>query len=90
MRKKLVGLSGAGMSAESGLKTFRDADELWEGHDVYEVASPHLMLDKEISHFIPGVKPGSVRNCTKNQPLIMSSVFQPRSFCYLFSCIPKY
>ncbi|SET11308.1 SIR2 family NAD-dependent protein deacylase [Thalassotalea agarivorans] len=32
-------LSGAGMSAESGLKTFRDADGLWEGHDVMEVAS---------------------------------------------------
>lgn len=39
-RKKLVVLSGAGMSAESGLKTFRDADGLWEGHDVYSVASP--------------------------------------------------
>ena len=36
----LVLLTGAGMSAESGLKTFRDADGLWEGHDVYEVASP--------------------------------------------------
>ena len=28
------------MSAESGIKTFRDADGLWEGHDIYEVASP--------------------------------------------------
>lgn len=36
----LVVLTGAGMSAESGLKTFRDADGLWEGHDVMEVASP--------------------------------------------------
>ena len=33
-------LTGAGMSAESGLKTFRDANGLWEGHDVMEVASP--------------------------------------------------
>ncbi len=33
-------LSGAGMSAESGLKTFRDANGLWEGHDVMQVASP--------------------------------------------------
>lgn len=40
MRKKIVVLSGAGMSADSGLKTFRDADGLWEGHDVMEVASP--------------------------------------------------
>jgi len=38
--KHVVVLSGAGMSAESGLKTFRDADGLWEGHDVMEVASP--------------------------------------------------
>jgi len=38
--KKLVVLSGAGMSAESGLKTFRDADGLWEGHDVTAVATP--------------------------------------------------
>jgi NAD-dependent deacetylase len=38
--KKLVVLTGAGMSAESGIKTFRDAGGLWEGHDVMEVASP--------------------------------------------------
>lgn len=38
--KKLVILSGAGISAESGIKTFRDAGGLWEGHDVMEVASP--------------------------------------------------
>lgn len=38
--KHIVILTGAGMSAESGLKTFRDADGLWEGHDVLEVATP--------------------------------------------------
>ena len=38
--KKIVVLSGAGMSAESGINTFRDANGLWEGHDVMEVASP--------------------------------------------------
>jgi NAD-dependent deacetylase len=38
--KKLIVLTGAGISAESGLKTFRDTDGLWEGYDVYEVASP--------------------------------------------------
>ena len=37
--KRLVVLTGAGISAESGIKTFRDADGLWEGHDVMEVAS---------------------------------------------------
>ncbi|MDT8347718.1 MAG: Sir2 family NAD-dependent protein deacetylase, partial [Flavobacteriaceae bacterium] len=39
-KKRLVVLSGAGISAESGIKTFRDADGLWEGHDVQEVATP--------------------------------------------------
>ena len=52
MTKHIVVLTGAGMSAESGLKTFRDADGLWEGHDVMQVASsygfktnPELVLD---------------------------------------------
>lgn len=40
MKKHLVVLTGAGISAESGIKTFRDADGLWEGHDVMEVATP--------------------------------------------------
>lgn len=38
--KKIVVLTGAGISAESGITTFRDADGLWEGHDVMEVATP--------------------------------------------------
>ena len=38
--KRLVVLTGAGISAESGINTFRDADGLWEGHDIMEVASP--------------------------------------------------
>ncbi len=37
---KIVVLTGAGISAESGLKTFRDADGLWEGHRVEDVATP--------------------------------------------------
>lgn len=38
--KNIVVLTGAGASADSGISTFRDADGLWEGHDVMEVASP--------------------------------------------------
>lgn len=38
--KKLVVLTGAGISAESGLKTFRDSDGLWEGYSIEEVATP--------------------------------------------------
>ncbi len=39
-KKKLVILSGAGISAESGIPTFRATDGLWEGHNVLEVATP--------------------------------------------------
>lgn len=59
-------LTGAGISAESGLKTFRDSDGLWEGYDVYEVATPRgwnknpqLVLDfynmrrKDVAQAIP-------------------------------------
>ena len=38
--KKIIVLTGAGISPESGLQTFRDANGLWEGHDIMEVASP--------------------------------------------------
>ena len=64
--KHIVVLTGAGISAESGIKTFRDADGLWEGHDVMEVASPEgfaknpeLVLDfynqrrKQLKEVIP-------------------------------------
>ncbi len=51
-KKKIVFLSGAGISAESGLKTFRDSDGLWENHSIMDVASiegwnknPKLVLD---------------------------------------------
>ncbi|MGF1668973.1 MAG: NAD-dependent deacylase [Balneolaceae bacterium] len=40
MTDKVVVLTGAGMSADSGLATFRDSGGLWEGYDVYEVATP--------------------------------------------------
>jgi NAD-dependent deacetylase len=66
MKKNLIVLSGAGVSAESGLKTFRNSDGLWMGYDVYEVASkegrkkdPELVLDfynkrrKEVAKALP-------------------------------------
>jgi NAD-dependent deacetylase len=40
VKKKVVVLTGAGISAESGLRTFRDSDGLWEGYDVTQVATP--------------------------------------------------
>ena len=52
MKKKLAVLTGAGISAESGIKTFRDSGGLWEEHDVMDVASiegwnknPQLVLE---------------------------------------------
>ncbi|HEY6505967.1 MAG TPA: NAD-dependent deacylase [Chitinophagaceae bacterium] len=39
-KKKIVVLSGAGISAESGLRTFRDSDGLWEGYNIEDVATP--------------------------------------------------
>ena len=38
--KKIIVFSGAGISAESGLKTFRDNDGLWENYNIHEVATP--------------------------------------------------
>ncbi len=40
MKKRLVVLTGAGISAESGLRTFRDSDGLWEGYNIEDVATP--------------------------------------------------
>lgn len=40
MRQKIVVLTGAGISAESGLNTFRDSDGLWEGYNINDVATP--------------------------------------------------
>lgn len=44
MKKKLVVLTGAGMSADSGLKTFRGSDGLWENHRIEDVATPEAWL----------------------------------------------
>ena len=51
MKKKLVVLTGAGVSAESGVSTFRDSDGLWEQHKVEDVASI-LPLVKENVEFL--------------------------------------
>lgn len=47
--KKLVFLTGAGISAESGIRTFRDSGGLWEDHNVTDVASPEgWMRNREL------------------------------------------
>lgn len=42
---RIVVLSGAGLSKPSGIPTFRDADGLWEGHDIYDVATPQAWFN---------------------------------------------
>jgi NAD-dependent deacetylase len=66
-KKNLVVLTGAGISAESGLKTFRDSDGLWEGYDINEVATatawkknPALVLE------FYNIRRKSVREATPN------------------------
>ncbi|MGB3591280.1 MAG: NAD-dependent deacylase [Nonlabens sp.] len=70
--KNLVVLTGAGISAESGITTFRDADGLWEGHDVMEVASPagfasnpELVLDfyNKRRRQLKTVEPNAAHHC---------------------------
>jgi NAD-dependent deacetylase len=51
MKKNIVILTGAGISAESGLKTFRDNNGLWENHRVEDVATPEAFArDPELVH----------------------------------------
>ena len=51
MKKNIVILTGAGISAESGLKTFRDNNGLWENHRVEEVATPEAFArNPELVH----------------------------------------
>lgn len=77
--KHIVVLTGAGMSAESGIKTFRDSNGLWEGHNVMQVASPmgwkqnpKLVLDfynqrrKQLFEVQPNTAHRALKNLEKN------------------------
>lgn len=79
MKKQLIVLTGAGISAESGLQTFRDSDGLWMGHDVYAVATPEgwkknprLVLDfynmrrREVAGAKPNVAHEAVASLQEN------------------------
>jgi len=66
--KKIVVLTGAGMSAESGLKTFRDSDGLWENHNVYDVATPEAWeRDPEMVLKFYNERRKQVRNAKPNK-----------------------
>ena len=45
---KLVVLTGAGISAESGLRTYSDADGLWEGYNIEDVATPRAWKNNPV------------------------------------------
>jgi NAD-dependent deacetylase len=47
MKKHVVVISGAGISAESGVKTFRDSDGLWENHRIEDVATPQAWIQNQ-------------------------------------------
>jgi len=68
MKKKLVVLTGAGMSAESGIKTFRDSGGLWEEYDVMQVASIEgWFQDPELVQRFYNERRLQLKNCQPNQ-----------------------
>ncbi|ANW96453.1 NAD-dependent deacylase [Wenyingzhuangia fucanilytica] len=78
--KNLVILTGAGISAESGIKTFRDSNGLWENHDVMEVASIHGWYQN----------PELVLNFYNQRRAQAETVFPNHAHSYLASLQNKY
>ena len=78
--ENIVVLTGAGISAESGISTFRDANGLGEGHDIIEVATKAYamtclqLLGTEFDWIQPELK-----NCIKKQYHEQSAAFKARS-----------
>lgn len=68
MKKKIAILTGAGISAESGIKTFRDSDGLWENHRIEDVASPEgWYRDKELVLDFYNQRRRQLLQCQPNQ-----------------------
>lgn len=65
--RNIVVLTGAGMSAESGVPTFRGADGLWEGHRIEEVASPEgFARDPELVHHFYNLRRAALNTVKPN------------------------
>lgn len=65
--RNIVVLTGAGMSAESGVPTFRGADGLWEGHRIEEVASPEgFARDPELVHHFYNLRRAALNTVEPN------------------------
>lgn len=66
-KKRIVVLTGAGISAESGIKTFRDNDGLWEDHRIEEVATPEaFQRDPELVHRFYNLRREQLKEVTPN------------------------
>jgi len=66
--QKLVVLTGAGVSAESGIRTFRDSNGLWENHDIMEVASPEgWRKNRELVQDFYNQRRRQARDCQPNE-----------------------
>ena len=73
----LVVLTGAGISAESGLKTFRDSDGLWEKHSIYDVATPEAWeKDQELVQKFYNDRRRDIKNAKPNQAHILLAELQ--------------
>ncbi len=78
-KKKLVVLTGAGISAESGLKTFRDSDGLWEGYNIEEVATPQAWQNNPVMvQQFYNERRKAVINAEPNQAHILLSMLEKK------------
>ena len=78
-KANLVVLSGAGISAESGPKTFRDSDGLWEGYRVEQVATPEAWVrDKQAVLKFYNERRLSVKNAVPNKAHILLAELQSK------------
>lgn len=65
--QRIVILTGAGISAESGVPTFRDAGGLWEGHRIEEVATPSAFRrNPDLVHRFYNLRRTAIQNCHPN------------------------
>ncbi|HRK07550.1 MAG TPA: NAD-dependent deacylase [Pseudobdellovibrionaceae bacterium] len=75
--QRVLILTGAGISAESGLKTFRDADGLWEGHRIEDVATPEAFArDPDLVYDFYNQRRRSLREVTPNAAHVAIAKFE--------------
>lgn len=75
--KRIVVLTGAGISSESGLKTFRDHDGLWEGHRIEDVATPEAFArDPELVHQFYNLRRRQLKEAQPNRAHLALAQFE--------------